>query len=75
MLRINKTNRLTKTELEDYRNNSGITELQYEIIKRKYYDAKEHTVVSICLDLGISSRKYNRELNKALEQIFRYTAS
>lgn len=75
MLRINKTNRLTKTELEDYRNNSGITELQYEIIKRKYYDAKEYTVVSICLDLGISSRKYNRELNKALEQIFRYTAS
>ena len=75
MLRINNTNRLTKSELEDYRENTGITELQYEIVKRKYHDPQEWTVVSICLDLGISSRKYNRELNKALTQIFRYTDS
>lgn len=72
MLRINDTNRLTRIELDDYRNNSGITELQYQIIKRKYHDPHEWTVISICLDLHISTRKYNRELNKALQQIFRY---
>ena len=75
MLRINETNSLTRQELEDYRVNSGITELQYAIIKRKYYDPGEHTVVSICLELGISACKYNRELNRALLQIARYIAS
>lgn len=37
-LQINDTNRLTRDELEDYRANSGITHLQYEIIKRRYFD-------------------------------------
>lgn len=74
MLKINDdTNRLTKDELEDYRINSGITSLQYEIIKRRYYDATEPTVINICMELNINERKFNRELNKALKQIFKYT--
>ena len=40
MLKINDTNRLTREELEDYRVNSGITALQYEIIKRRYFDPR-----------------------------------
>lgn len=71
-LKINDTNRLTKDELEDYRTNSGITQLQFEIIKRRYFDANEPTVVAICMDLNISTKKYNRELKKALLQIYKY---
>ena len=73
MLKVNgESNRLTKSELEDYRENSGITELQYEIIKMRYYDASLPTIVAICYKLNISERKFNRELNKALMQIYRY---
>lgn len=71
-LQINDTNRLTRDELEDYRANSGITHLQYEIIKRRYFDPDEPTVVSVCLELKISAKKYNSELNKALLQIYKY---
>lgn len=71
-LQINDTNRLTKDELEDYRVNSGITNLQYEIIKRRYFDPDVPTVVAICLELNISAKKYNSELNKALLQIYKY---
>lgn len=72
MLQINDTNRLTRAELEDYKQNSGITELQYEIIKRRYFDPDEPTVVSICMELKISAKKYNKELNRALLQIYKY---
>lgn len=72
MLKINDTNRLTRDELEDYRDNSGITALQYEIIKRRYFDPNEPTVVAVCLELKISAKKYNSELNKALLQIYKY---
>ena len=71
-LKINDTNRLTKDELEDYKINSGITNLQYEIIKMRYYDSSEPTVIAICMELDISAKKYNRELNKALRQIYKY---
>nr|DAR01573.1 MAG TPA: Protein of unknown function (DUF722) [Caudoviricetes sp.] len=75
MLKINDdTNRLTRAEFEDYRLNSGITDLQAEIIRLRYHDAEQPTVISICLRLNISTRKYNRELNRALLQIFRYTS-
>lgn len=74
MLKVNgESTRITKTELEDYRDNSGITELQYEIIKRRYYDASAPTLIAICIELHISERKFNRELNKALMQIYRYS--
>ena len=73
MLKINDdTNRLTKSELEEYQMKSGITQLQYEIIRMRYYDAEQLTVVAICMKLNISERKYNRELNKALSQIYKY---
>lgn len=73
-LKINETtNRLTRDELEDIRLNSGITDLQFEIIKRKYFDSDNPTVVAISMSLNISERKYNVELRKALEQIYRYT--
>lgn len=72
MLKINDTNRLTRDELEDYRENSGITTLQYEIIKRRYFDPNEPTVVAVCLELKISAKKYNSKLNKALLQIYKY---
>lgn len=72
-LKINQTtNRLTKEELLDYKENSGITELQFEIIKKRYFDANEPTVTAICMDLCISQKKYNRELNRALRQIYIY---
>lgn len=71
-LKINDTNRLTKDELEDYKTNSGITDLQYQIIKMRYYDPSEPTVIAICMELNISAKKYNRELNKALRQIYKY---
>lgn len=72
MLKINDTNRLTREELEDYKANSGITDLQYKIIKRRYFDPDEPTVVSVCLELKISAKKYNSELNKALLQIYKH---
>lgn len=76
MLKINQdTNRLTADELEDYKVNSGITSLQYEIVKKRYYDKEQPTVTKICLDLHISEAKYNRELRKALNQIYRYEQS
>ena len=72
-LKINEsTDRLLKSELEDYKDNSGITKLQYDIIKMRYYNADEPTVIAICNRLGISPKKYNAELNKALKQIRRY---
>ena len=73
MLKVNgESTRITKDELQDYKENSGITDLQYEIIKRRYYDADAPTIVAICIELHISERKFNRELNKALMQIYRY---
>lgn len=71
-LKINDTNRLTRDELEDYRENSGITELQYKIVKRRYFDRDEPNVTSVCDELSISPKKYNKELNKALIQIYKY---
>lgn len=73
-LKINDTtNRLTRDELEDIRLNSGITDLQFEIIKRKYFDGDNPTVIAICLSLNISERRYNVELRKALSQIYRFS--
>lgn len=73
MLKINSdTNRLTKEELEDYRENSGITERQYQIIKKRYHDKNEPSIIAVCMDLNISQSQYNRDLRKALNQIYKY---
>lgn len=42
------TNRLTRAELEDYRENSGISELQYQIVKMKYFNPFQETVEHDC---------------------------
>lgn len=72
MLKINGNSRLTAFELSEYKKNSGITDLQYEIVKRRYFDGDEPTVVSVCMSLNISQRKYVAELNKAIKQIEKY---
>lgn len=71
-MKINETNRLTLDELKEYKQFSGITDLQFEIIKYKYYDAQQLSTVAICYKLNISTSKYNAELKKALIQIDRY---
>lgn len=71
-LKINGTNRLCLQKLNEYRENSGITERQYQIIKRKFYDKDEPSVTMICMELNISDSTYTRELRKALDTIFQY---
>ena len=73
MLRINNdTNRLTWDELEDIRKNSGITEIQYNIIRMRFFESTRPTVVAMCMKLCISEKTYSRELHRALEQIAKY---
>lgn len=71
-LKPNDSGRLTLQELEDYRVNSGITERQYKIIKRRFYDSDEPNVQMICTELNISETSYRRDLRKALAIIYRY---
>ena len=72
MLKPNETGRLTLSELNDYRDNSGITERQYQIIKRRFYDRDEPSTLMVCTEMNISLMTYNRDLNKALATIWRY---
>lgn len=71
-LKINGMGRICLQELNDYRENSGITERQYQIIKRKYYDWDEPSVTMICIELCISESTYRRELHKAIDTILYY---
>ena len=72
MLKINGKNRLTKMELEDIKENSGITRLQYNIIKLKYYDEEQPSVVKICDMLNLSDGVYDYQLHLAIKQIQNY---
>lgn len=72
MVRINDTNRLTRRELDDIRENSGITGIQYRIVRARFFDAENLSVTAICRRLSLSRSTYLRELNHALEQIKRY---
>lgn len=72
MLKINGKNRLTKMELEDIKENSGITRLQYNIIKLKYYDEDQPSVVKICDMLNLSDGVYDYQLHLAIKQIQNY---
>lgn len=72
MLKPNETGRLTLQELKDYRENSGLTERQYQIIKRKFYDRDAPNMIMICNELNIGTATYSRDLNKALAIIYRY---
>lgn len=71
-LKPNSIGRLTLHEITDYKNNSGITNRQYQILKRKFYDSDEPTMEKVCLELNISTNTYNRDLKKAFAIIERY---
>lgn len=64
--------RLTKIELDDYCNNAGLTNLQKDILRLRYFDARDLTVVAVCLELNISENKYQRNLRALLNQIYKY---
>lgn len=72
VLRPNDCGRLTLQELEEYRFYSGITERQYKILKRKFYDNDEPNRQIICDELNICEKTYNSELKKALKIISKY---
>lgn len=71
-LKINGTDRLSLQKLIDYRDNSGITERQYQIIKRKYFDRDNPNMIAICDELNIGTATYSRDLNKAIATIYCY---
>lgn len=71
-LKINGADRISLQELNDYRDNSGITERQYQIVKRKFYDKDEPNIIAICAELNIGTATYSRDLSKAIEIISRY---
>ena len=64
MIKLAGKCRLTKAELEDIRENSGITNLQYEIVRLRYYDPNQYSVVKICdmLRIGVSTYEYQMRL-------------
>lgn len=64
--------RLTRIELDDYCENAGLTNLQKEILRLKYFDPHEPTVVSICMQLNISENKFHRNRRALLNQIYKY---
>lgn len=71
-LKPNDCGRLTLKELLDYKENSGITQRQYQILKRKFYDSDEPNRQMICSELNICTGTYNLELRKALQIIEAY---
>ena len=64
--------RLTRAELEEYCENAGLTKLQKDILRLKYFDENEPTVVAICMDLSISESKFYRNQRKLLNQCYKY---
>lgn len=72
MKRIIGKRRLTRAELEDIRDNSGITELEYTLIKRRYFDNDAPYTFQLVDELHISPSQYTRILNRAIEQITAY---
>lgn len=71
-LKPNDYGRLSLKELLDYKENSGLTQRQYQILKRKFYDCDEPSMQKICFELNISTTTYNKELKKALNIITAY---
>ena len=72
MIRLAGKRRLTKTELEEIRDNSGITDLQYDIVKLKYFDPHQYSVIKICDLLKISVGTYGYQLKQAETQVNSY---
>lgn len=72
MIRLAGKSRLTKAELEDIRENSGITNLQYEIVRLRYYDPNQYSVVKICDILKIGSSTYEYQMHLIDKQVNGY---
>lgn len=72
MIRLAGKCRLTKAELEDIRENSGITNLQYEIVRLRYYDPNQYSVVKICDILKIGSSTYEYQMHLIDKQVNGY---
>ena len=64
--------RLTRPELDDYCENAGLTALQKDILRLRYFDEHEPTIVAICIELHISESKFYRNQRKLLSQIYKY---
>ena len=72
MIKLGGKRRLTKVELEDLKENSGITNLQYEIVRLKYFDSNQYSVIKICDLLKISVGTYGYQLKQAETQVNGY---
>ena len=72
MIKLAGKSRLTKQELEDIRDNSGITNLQYEILRLRYYDPNQYSVVKICDILKIGSSTYEYQMHLIDKQVNGY---
>ena len=66
--------RVNRIELEDFAENAGLTETQIQILRMKYFDSEERSVVSICMSLNISVTKYSKENRSLWDSIDRYLA-
>lgn len=75
MLKILGKSRLTRAELEDIQLNSGITAVQYDIVRLKFFDQHHYSVVKICDALAVSISAYGYQLKKAIAQINAYLES
>lgn len=75
MLKILGKSRLTRSELEDIQLNSGITAVQYDIIRLKFFDQHHYSVVKICDALAVSVSAYGYQLRQAIKQINAYLES
>jgi hypothetical protein len=72
VMKLHDKTRLTRTELEEIKSESGITRLQYEIIRLKYFDHNHFSVVKICDTLAISVGAYGYQLRQAVKQVNNY---
>lgn len=64
--------RLSIIELNDFCENAGLTKLQKDILKLRYFDETEYSVGEICLKLHISESKFYRNQRKLLSLIYKY---
>jgi len=64
--------RLSIIELNDYCDNAGLTNLQKDILRLKYFDEHNYSVVEICLKLHISESKFYRNQRQLLSLIYKY---
>lgn len=68
----NEIGRLTLSQITEYKDHSGLTDRQYYILKRKFYDADFPSIEKIQKELKICNTTYNVELRRALAIIKQY---